>query len=67
MDLRLMRFKEETMDAKWLSVRWAILIVVALIVGIVSSVIWGPDNNIEQFAEKIIKQFSGMSVDISEE
>lgn len=45
---------------------WAIVILIALVVGVCSTYILGPDNKIEEVAEMVIHHVTGIDMDISE-
>ncbi len=42
-----------------------IIIILAIIVGIISYYIWGPDNEVEELCEDAIKKETGVDVDLT--
>ena len=50
---------------KKISIWGFVIIGVALLIGILSWKIIGPDNIIEQISEEVIEQFTGLEVDLS--
>lgn len=45
---------------------WAVVLLVALVVGLASVFIWGPDNRVEEVAESVIDHVTGVDIDLSE-